>query len=355
MNTVVWVDDLHDGESAAVGSKMARLGTLRRAGVKVPDGFAVTTGAYRRFCCAHAIDVVVARALAKITDAGDTDGLERASAHIRAAVEAAPVPEDIAGDVVDAYEELCYRRMDLNIPVAVRSSATGEDAADASFAGQFDTYLGISGPDALLDALRRCWASLFTARALGYRLTKGLDHSACPMAVGVIELVHARASGVAFSVHPVTGRGDRIVLEGSWGWGEAVVQGLVVPDHIEVGKTDGRILDYAVGEKKVVSAFDYARGLVVERDMPTRLVNARVLDDEQVGAVVDAVCAIERHYGHPVDVEWVVDRHRRPGEPVSIVQTRPVTVTVEAAAAPPTWDPVAYANKYVFSNKERER
>ena len=170
------------------------------------------------------------------------------------------------------------------------------------------------------------------------------------MAVGVIELVHARASGVAFSVHPVTGRPDRLVLEGSWGWGEAVVQGLVVPDHIEVGRADGRVLQYSVGEKKVVSAFDYARGLVVERDMPPRLVDLPVLDEEQIAAVCEAVITIEELYGHPVDVEWVLDRHRRAHEPITIVQTRPVTVhrADEDPPAAPSWDPVSYARKYAF-------
>jgi pyruvate,water dikinase len=170
-----------------------------------------------------------------------------------------------------------------------------------------------------------------------------------PMAVGVDELINARASGVAFSAHPVTGKTDRVVIETSWGWGEAVVQGLVTPDHVEVGKADGRILDYQVAAKKVVSNFDYAVGRVVETDMPARLVNRRVLDDEQIAAVVDAVRAVERHYGYPVDVEWVLDRHRRAGEPVCVVQARPVTAVNEAAEPAPTeWNPAAMAAKYVF-------
>ena len=168
------------------------------------------------------------------------------------------------------------------------------------------------------------------------------------MAVGVIELIHARASGVAFSAHPVTGKTDRIVIETSWGWGEAVVQGLVTPDHVEVGKADGRILRYQVAAKNVVSNFDYAVGRVVETAMPARLVDRRVLDDEQIAAVVDAVLAVERHYDYPVDVEWVLDRHRREGEPVCVVQARPVTVTGPAAPVATEWNPAAMAAKYVF-------
>ena len=206
----------------------------------------------------------------------------------------------------------------------------------------------MSGPDRVLEAVRQCWASLFNARAVAYRLRAGTHHRDMPMAVGVIELIHARASGVAFSAHPVTGKTDRIVIETSWGWGEAVVQGLVTPDHVEVGKADGRILRYQVAAKNVVSNFDYAVGRVVETAMPARLVDRRVLDDEQIAAVVDAVLAIERHYGYPVDVEWVLDRHRREGEPVCVVQARPVTVTAPAAPVATEWNPAAMAAKYVF-------
>ena len=171
------------------------------------------------------------------------------------------------------------------------------------------------------------------------------------MAVGVITLVHARASGVAFSSHPVTGNPHRMVIEGSWGWGEAVVQGLVTPDHIEIGKSDRRTLDYQVAEKTEVSAFDYAKGLVVTQEMPKLLRNERILDEDQIAAVVESVLSIEEHYGYPVDVEWVLDRHRRPGEPITIVQTRPITVKMEEQASLPRWDPVAYAQKYAFSGR----
>jgi pyruvate,water dikinase len=256
----------------------------------------------------------------------------------------------LAALIEEAYEELSYRCLDLNVPTAVRSSATGEDSAEASFAGQFDTYLGMSGSHRVVEAVQRCWASLFTARGIGYRLTHGLSHCDSPMAVGVLELVNARASGVAFSIHPVTGKRDRMVIEGSWGWGEAVVQGLVTPDHVEVGKSDRRVLHYDVAHKAVVSAFDYEQGRVVECEMPRRLRDEPILDSEQIAAIVDAVLCIEEHYGHPVDVEWVLDRHRRAGEPICVVQTRPETVhrATPKPAAAPTWDPVAYAAKYAF-------
>ncbi len=347
MTAVVWVDDVEPEAAIAVaGPKMGRLVDLRRAGVQVPRGFAVTVDAYRRHCAESGLDVRIDEVLC----GAGPDAVDGASARIRELFVATPMSDPLTTTIVEAYEELCLRCVDVNVPTAVRSSATGEDTDGASFAGIFDTYLGVSGPPRVLDAIRACWGSLFTARALAYRLRRGISHHDTPIAVGVLELIHARASGVAFSVHPVTGELDRVVIETSWGWGEAVVKGLVDPDHIEVGKSDGRVLKYDVAHKKVMSAFDFARGRVTEIGMPAKLADRRVLDDEQIAAVTAAVTAIEEHYGYPVDVEWVIARHRRAGDPICIVQSRPVTVV--ATQPPPTaYDPVAAAQKYVFSGK----
>lgn len=350
-DSIVWVDGVDPAAAvAAAGSKMGRLAELHQAGVQVPQGFAVTVDAYRRHCAESGLDGRIEEVLAGLGDAPSDKEVEGASTAIRALFAETPMAAELAAEIVAGYEELSDRCVEVNPPTAVRSSATGEDAADASFAGIFDTYLGISGPHRVLDAVRDCWGSLFTGRALAYRLRKGISHHDMPIAVGVIELIHARASGVAFSVHPVTGKPDRIVIETSWGWGEAIVQGLVDPDHIEVGKADGRILKYDVAHKKMVSAFDFAEGRVTEIAMPQRLADRKVLDDEQVAAVADAVTAIEEHYGYPVDVEWVISRHRRAGDPICIVQSRPVTVTAQEPAAA-SYDPVALAQKYVFSGK----
>jgi pyruvate,water dikinase len=349
--SIVWVDGVDPSTAvAAAGSKMGRLAELHAAGVEVPRGFAITVDAYRRHCAESGLDQRIEAAIARLGTEPSDAQVEAASAEIRELVEATLIGGRLAEEITAAYEELCYRCVDVNVPTAVRSSATGEDAADASFAGIFDTYLGVAGIDRVLESVRSCWGSLFTGRALAYRLRKGISHHAMPIAVGVIELIHARCSGVAFSVHPVTGKADRIVVETSWGWGEAIVQGLVDPDHIEIGKADGRILKYDVAHKKIVSAFDFAAGRVTEIDMPANLADRRVLDDEQIAAIAAAVTAIEQHYGYPVDVEWVISRHRRAGDPICIVQSRPVTVTAPTAA-PAVYDPVALAQKYVFSGK----
>jgi pyruvate, water dikinase len=353
-DAIVWTEQVDPATATSVaGAKMGRLSELLHSGASVPQGFSVTVDAYQRHCAESGLDGRVDEVLAPLASAGgdpDPITVEAASRTIREAFERTPMSASLTEAITEAYEELCLRCVDVNVPTAVRSSACGEDAHDASFAGIFDTYLGVSGAERVLAAVRGCWGSLFTGRALDYRLRRGRSHRDMPIGVGVIELIHARASGVAFSVHPVTGKRDRVVIEGNWGWGEAVVQGLVTPDHIEIGKADGRVLAYEVAEKKVVSAFDYAAGRVVEIDMPSRLVRRRVLDDEQIAAVHAAVCDIEQHYGYPVDVEWVLSRHRRPGDPITIVQARPVTVT-ESAPAPAVWNPVALATKFAFGGK----
>jgi len=351
---ILWVSELDDSGIHAVGSKMARLGQLKKWGLTVPDGFGLTKTAYQRFLDETGLAETIDQKLDRIRNVGDTDAIDRVSREIRILVEAARMSPDLHEMISTAYSELCYRKLHVNQPVAVRSSAIGEDASDASFAGQFDTYLGLSGKDKVINGVKRCWGSLFTRRGITYRLKNGLSHRDSPMAVCVLELISAQSSGVAFSIHPVSGKSDRIVIEGNWGWGEAVVQGVVTPDHIEVGKADGRILSYDVREKLILSSFDYARGEVIELEMPRRWRKEPVLSDEQVSEIHQAVCRIEDKYGLPVDVEWVLPRSYRSGDPVTIVQTRPETVhgaEIEKTKTP-AWDPVAMASKYAFGAKK---
>ncbi|MDI3313839.1 MAG: PEP/pyruvate-binding domain-containing protein [Mycobacterium sp.] len=351
---IAWLDDMDPASAIAVaGAKMGRLTELAHIGIRVPRGFTVTVEAYAYHCAESGLDAVIDQQLSTITEPVGRDRLTAVAATIRTVFEQTPVQPKLAGAIADAYADLAFRCLDVGQPVAVRSSATGEDSAQASFAGVFDTYLGVSGETQVLDAVRRCWASLFSVRALSYRLEHGRSHHDMPMAVGVLELIPARVSGVAFSIHPVSGKRDRMVIEGTWGWGEAVVQGAVTPDHVEVGKADRRVLAYHVADKRVVSTFDYVKGGVVQAEMPARFRTARVLGEEEIGVIAEEVCAIEDHYGHPVDVEWVIERTRRAGEPIVIVQARPVTVAAgpdDAAIRESgvTWDPSVYAAKYAF-------
>jgi len=361
---IAWMDRVPAADAIAVaGPKMGRLAELTALGMRVPRSFAVTVDAFRAHAAASGLGDLADAEIAALSDPADTAAVDACTERIRAAYLGTPIAADLGAAITAAYERLSALCSNINTPVAVRSSAAGEDSSDASFAGVFDTYLGVSGIEAVIAAVRGCWASLFTSRAVSYRLERGITHADMPMAVGVVELVHARASGVAFSGHPVTGKRDRVVVEASWGWGAAVVAGLVTPDHVQIDKQDRRVLRYDVATKAVVSNLDYQTGQVVERPMPEHLRDRPALDAEQIQAVVDAVLRIEQHYGYPVDVEWVVDRYRRPGEPVSIVQARPLTAPLTALstapltealtepnAAPPPhgWDAVAYAVKYAL-------
>jgi pyruvate,water dikinase len=293
--------------------------------------------------------------LAAITDGENLGALERVAGSLRELVERAPMEPSLEAALCDAYHELCFRYGDIGLPVAVRSSAAGEDAASASFAGQYESYLGVIGPEAVVTAVRKAWSSLFVARALSYRLRQRQDYRDTPMAVGILRLVHARCAGVAFSADPVRKKRDRFVIEGSWGWGEAIVQGTVEPDHIEVDRVDGRIISYRVGDKRIATVFDRVLGSVSDKELPARFHAARCLTDEMIAALWQAIAQIERRFGNPVDIEWVIEPNWRPGIPVSVVQVRPITTLEDegAGASPPKWDPLGYATKYGLGIKPK--
>ena len=347
MSAIIWLRDLHDDCAFNAGPKIARLGQLRRLGLRVPDGFAVTAGTFCRFLTDTGLSTRIESLLAAVTD--HNADLVQVTDMIQRMIMDTPISSTITGAIDAAYQQLCVDASQIDLPVAVRSSATKEDLATKSFAGQYATHLGICGGERVVAAVRSCWASMFAERALHYRLDHSLSHWDTPMAVGVLSLVNARSAGVAFSIHPVTGNRSRMVVEGSWGWGEAVVQGLVAPDHAELDSEDGRILDYVVTEKRVISAFDRTKGLVIEQEMPAHLRRAQVLSEDELAALFVAVKSIERHYKTPVDVEWVIDESRQAGEPLTIVQTRPVTATGHGQHQ--RWDTVAYAMKYGMARR----
>jgi pyruvate,water dikinase len=337
-----WLNELTDRDFAAVGPKIARLGTLRDLGIEVPDGFAVTTDAFTAFLAGGGLGEAIDRELASLAGIDDFAATDAASLRLRAMVEAAPLDAGFAATLRDAYEELCLRNGDVGLAVAVRSSAAGEDAAHASFAGQYETYLGVVGADQVIDAIRKAWSSLFVARALSYRLQQK-------------RLVNARCAGVAFSADPVSGKRDRFVIEGSWGWGESVVQGTVEPDHVEVDRVDGRVLSYRVGDKRVASVFDRSGRGVVEQPLPSRFHRAKCLTDDMLCALWSTIAQIERSFGKPIDIEWVIEPGWRAGIPVAVVQVRPITTLNQdpKTAAPPKWDPLGYASKYGLGLKPK--
>lgn len=349
-----WLNELSDDDMTIVGPKIARLGGLRGIGIEIPDGFAVTTDAFRAFLVDNALETLIERELHSVGGADDLAALELTSHRIRKLIDETPLERSFEASLRDAYEELCFRHADAALPVAVRSSAIGEDAASASFAGQYESYLGVVGSDDVVAAVRRAWGSLFATRALSYRLTQNQDYRNTPMGVGVLRLIHARCAGVAFSAHPVSKKRDRFVIEGAWGWGESVVQGSVEPDYVEVDRADGRIITYRIGEKRVASLFNRNTGGVSEQPLPPRFHRAQCLTADMVRALWATIAEIERRFGRPIDIEWVIEPNWRPPVPVSIVQVRAIS-TLDAATETqsPKWDPLGYATKYGMGMKAK--
>jgi hypothetical protein len=303
-----------------VGGKAANLAALLAAGFAVPAGFCVATPAYARAAAAAGLDQV-------LDATPDTRAIgERA----RIALRAGPVPADVAAAVLAAYDDLRAADPDgADPPVAVRSSATAEDLPWASVAGQQDTYLHVVGATAVLDAVRSCWASLWTDRAVSYRASAGFDHRSVQLAVVVQRMVDARVAGVLFTADPVTGRRTRTVIDAAPGLGEAVVSGAVNPDHI-VAEGDGSVVEHRLGDK--ASAVRPRPGGGTEHVATAGAAGRRCLTDPQIHALVTLGRRVEAHFGAPQDIEWAIDG----GGAVWLTQSRPITTL--HPLPPPTGD-----------------
>ena len=331
---VIWLEKLGRGDVARVGGKNASLGEMVRnlaeKGVRVPPGFATTADAYWRYVEANGLRKVIADSLAAL--AAGRAPLAEVGATIRREFLRGTWPQDTAEAIQASYRELCRRAGKTDADVAVRSSATAEDLPDASFAGQQETYLNIRGEVALLDACRRCYASLFTNRAISYRQAKGFDHLKVALSVGVQRMVRADlgGAGVMFSIDTETGFDKVVVMNAAWGLGENVVQGAIDPDEYQVFKpllsqpSLVPIIEKKLGGKaqKMVYAQD---GDHPTRNVPTSKAERAtfVLNDPDILALARWACVIEDHYDRPMDMEWAKDGET--GE-LFIVQARPETV-----------------------------
>jgi len=325
---ILWFEELTKEDVPLVGGKNANLGEMIRAGIPVPPGFAVTAYAYKRFIEETGIRDEIYRILREKVKPGASapeDYIE-ASKEIRALIERTPMPKDIDEEIRKAYRELCRRLGKKEEFVAVRSSATAEDLPDASFAGQQETYLNVLGEDDVVDKVRKCWSSLFTPRAIFYRESKGFAHEKVLISVAVQKMVNSRSAGVMFTIHPVTGERDKIVIEGSWGLGESVVAGKVTPDEWVVDKNTLQILERRIAEKVRELVRDPATGRNLEKEVEPERRTAPCLSDEEVRRLAELAVLIEKHYGRPMDIEWAVDGDLKFPENVFIVQARPETV-----------------------------
>jgi pyruvate,water dikinase len=343
---VVWFDEVDTALVPRLGGKCAGLGELTRTGLAVPPGFAVTIDAYRAAC--GPLTDRLRGLLANGAD--DPAGVARASAAMRDLVEGLPLPGDVRDAVAGAYAALCRRCGTEDVPVAVRSSAVGEDAPDASFAGEHDTYLWVRGAAEVQAAVRRCWASLFTARAIAYRArltpTADAEGEVGPaMGVAVQQMVLAEAAGVAFTLNPRNGDRSEIAIDASWGLGEAVVAGEVTPDNYLVDKVLMEITRRVVSAAKDVEYRPAADGRGVARvAVPAGRRALPCLSDEQIKEVARLAVRAERHYGCPQDVEWAIEVDPAGGHRLFLLQCRPETVWSKRPAQPLSGGPAGYAS-----------
>lgn len=319
---VLRLDQVGRGDVARVGGKCANLGELLHLGVQVPPGFAVTVEAFRKFLHQADLTTRIAQIISDCNGSADPSEYVAASNEIRSLIEAAPMPTDVADAIASAYRALAQEAGEAAPRVAVRSSATAEDSAEASFAGQQETFLNVHGEDQVLRYVQRCWSSLYTPRAIFYRHDQGIPPEAALIAVGVQRLIPARSAGVVFTLDPVTGDRSRIVLESVWGLGEALVGGRVRPDHFVVDRDEFTMLKRTITDKpyEIVPA-ETDGGLTIEQEVPSERASSPSLDDEQVVALAEIARRIEDHYNSPQDIEFALED----GE-IYVLQARPETV-----------------------------
>lgn len=327
-------------DRAVAGGKGASLGELYRAGLPVPPGFVVTVPAFRRAMQAADPAGTIEAEIAAVPP--HDRAIDDATAAIRARIVAAPMPGDVAAAIAAAYEEL-----GPEVPVAVRSSAVGEDAAEASFAGLQDTYLWLRGAEAVLDHVRRCWASLYNTEAVSYRLRQQMPEHDIAMAVVVQQMVDPRSAGVMFTCSPTTGDRSVIAIEGSWGLGSVLVGGEVTPDSFVVSKVTGEIVRRVVAEKLRLHRMALGGSGTTAADVAVDLRTQPCLTDEEIRALASLGSRVERHYGTPQDIEWAVT-----GEEILLLQSRAETVW-SSRAAQPLARPKARPMDHVFDQFSR--
>lgn len=313
---VTWLDSGADASAARIGGKAASLARLGALGFPVPPGFAVTVDGYREFAAVAALDTFVAQ-LNELDGRPAIAEVKAACEPLAAALAGISLPASLRDAVVAAYEVL-EQRAGAGARFAVRSSGVSEDGAGASFAGLYESYLNLRGLEAICSAIEDCYRCLWQPRAVQYRAIKGMDHATEAMGVVVMQTVPSAVSGVAFSLNPVTGARDEVLINASWGLGEAIVSGLVTPDNY-IALKDGRVARKDVFEKHMqVVAVETG---TERQDVPPDRANEQALSDGQIAQVATTVAEVERQYGCPVDVEFAYDSDGR----FYLLQARPIT------------------------------
>ena len=344
---IAWFEEIGLGDREQVGGKGGSLGELTRAGLSVPAGFVVRTAAFERFLAALEREAPVREAVAALADE-ELAAITACSAALRRRIEAGELPQEVRADLTAAHERLVGAGRGQ--PVAVRSSATCEDAADASFAGLQDTYLWVQDAAQMIQRVRSCWASLYSVESISYRLKHGFAEERVAMGVVVQHMVDARTAGVMFTRSPTTGDRSVVTIEGAWGLGSAVVGGEVTPDRWVLGKVTGEVSVREISDKQIQHVPAKAGGIepVAVSAEQRRLA---CLSDEELQRLRELARRIERHYGCAQDIEWAIDRA---SGAILLLQSRPETVWSAKDAAPlakPEQDPLMHVMS-VFGKRQ---
>jgi pyruvate,water dikinase len=324
MTYTVWFEKAGKEAIGLVGGKNASLGELIKAGIPVPPGFSITTEAYHDFLIEGGIKEEIQKILSQIT-LEDVASLEEGSKTICELITITPLSKELGEAITSNYQTLAQVCDVTNIPVAVRSSATAEDLPGASFAGQQDTFLWVRGCDELLKRAKSCMASLFTPRAISYRIKMGFPHEKVLISVGVQKIVDAKAAGVMFTLNPTNGDPSKVVIEANWGLGETVVSGTVNPDKFVVDKVTQEI-ERTVSSKWIECIFDSEKEMVCHLDIPHERQETQCIEDQEVLELARYAKRIEEYYGCPQDIEWAIDKNRPFPFNMYMVQSRPETV-----------------------------
>lgn len=315
---IVWFNEISRSDVPLAGGKGANLGDMVQAGMPVPPGFVITAPAYRLLIQRAGLSAQIENLLLGL-DRNASQAVQAIEPRIRELFVHIPIPDELEQAIVAGY-----RQLGDNEPVAVRSSATAEDLAGASFAGQQDTILNVVGEEELLQAVRRCWSSLFTSQAIFYRSQRGFDDRDVSMGVVVQKMVDSEKSGVSFTVDPVLHDPYQMVIEAVWGLGEGIVSGSITPDHYKIDRETCEITFEFVPTKKIMfshkSQGGERRSGVEVLAVPEDRANARVLSDDHLRQLVQLGNLIEDHFGCPQDIEWGIE-----GDTVYLLQSRPIT------------------------------
>jgi pyruvate,water dikinase len=325
MDYILNFENVDKSSLPLVGGKNASLGEMIKAGIHVPPGFAVTTDSYLSFITDTGISDQIYSILAGVNP-DDVESLNSTAAEIGNLIIGTSMSEDLRAAIEEGYLKLCEKCLVEVVPVAVRSSATAEDLPTASFAGQQETYLWVQGASQVGEGVQKCWASLFTPRAISYRIKNNFSHEKVLISVGVQKMVNSKAAGVMFTLNPTDGDASKVVIEGSWGLGETVVSGSVNPDKFVVDKVLMEASEKTISNKHIECIYDPSKGEVVNADVDPNKQCTCCMEDEEVKALVKMGKEIEAHYGRPMDIEWAIDKDMPFPENMFIVQARPETV-----------------------------